>query len=118
MWLERYTLRAGHPPPTPPVKGGEFSAIFPQSVISVKKVDLHTSTFNQALAAEYLAGNCLAHHLPRIIALYQPKQEAMLNALDRYFPADFNWSRPEGAHVPVGSRAPGTGHGKTLFQIN
>ncbi len=65
-------------------------------VIVKQGVDLHTSTFNQALAAEYLTGNYLEDHLPRIIALYRPKQEAMLNALDRYFPVDFSWSRPEG----------------------
>ena len=65
-------------------------------VIVKQGVDLHTSTFNQALAAEYLTGNYLEDHLPRIIALYRPKQEAMLSALDRYFPADFSWSRPEG----------------------
>ena len=65
-------------------------------VIVKQGVDLHTSTFNQALAAEYLTGHYLDDHLPRIIALYRPKQEAMLAALDRYFPADFNWSRPEG----------------------
>ncbi len=65
-------------------------------VIVKQGVDLHTSTFNQALAAEYLTGDYLEDHLPRIIDLYRPKQEAMLRALDRYFPADFSWSRPEG----------------------
>lgn len=65
-------------------------------VIVKQGVDLHTSTFNQALAAEYLTGNYLDDHLPRIIELYRPKQEAMLNALDCYFPEDFTWSRPEG----------------------
>lgn len=65
-------------------------------VLAKQGVDLHTGTFNQALAAEYIAGGHLGKHLPRIVALYRPKQEAMLNALDRYFPADFRWSRPEG----------------------
>ena len=65
-------------------------------VIVKQGVDLHTSTFNQTLATEYLTGNYLDDHLPRIIDLYRPKQEAMLNALNRYFPADFSWSRPEG----------------------
>ena len=65
-------------------------------VIVKQGVDLHTSTFNQALAAEYLTGNYLEDHLPRIIALYRPKQEAMLAALGRYFPPDFSYSRPEG----------------------
>lgn len=59
-------------------------------------VDLHTSTFNQALAAEYFAGGYLGQHLPQIINLYRPKQEAMLHALDNYFPDSFRWSKPEG----------------------
>ena len=58
--------------------------------------DLHTSTFNQALAAEYVAGKHLEKHLPEIIEIYKPKQRAMLDALDAYFPHDFRWSKPEG----------------------
>jgi 2-aminoadipate transaminase len=65
-------------------------------VIVKQGIDLHTSTFNQALAAEYIAGRFLDRHLPKIIDLYRPKQEAMLAALDNYFPDEFNWSRPEG----------------------
>ena len=65
-------------------------------VIVKQGTDLHSSTFNQALAAEYIAGGYLARHLPNIINLYRPKQEAMLAALDKYFPDHFKWSRPEG----------------------
>jgi 2-aminoadipate transaminase len=59
-------------------------------------VDLHTSTFNQALSAEYLAGGHLKRHLPRIIELYRPRQEAMLDAMARFFPESFSWSVPDG----------------------
>lgn len=59
-------------------------------------VDLHTSTYNQALAAEYLRGGHLRQHLPTIIELYRPRQAAMLAALDRYFPEGFTPSQPEG----------------------
>jgi len=65
-------------------------------VIVKQGTDLHSSTYNQALAAEYISGGFLARHLPSIINLYRPKQEAMLAALDKYFPDNFNWSRPEG----------------------
>jgi len=65
-------------------------------VIVKQGVDLHTSTFNQALAAEYLTGHYLDDHLPWIITLYRPRQAAMLAALDYSFPSDFSWSRPEG----------------------
>ena len=65
-------------------------------VIVKQGVDLHTSTFNQALAAEYLSGNHLEQHLPHIVARYKPKKDAMLEALATCFPNDFTWSRPEG----------------------
>ncbi len=65
-------------------------------VIVKQGVDLHTSTFNQALAAEYIQGGYLQQHLPHIIRLYRPKKDAMLAALEAYFPKEFTWSRPEG----------------------
>ena len=58
--------------------------------------DLHTSTFNQALGAEYLSSGLQRRHLPKILKLYGPRQVAMLSALDAYFPESFTWSRPEG----------------------
>jgi 2-aminoadipate transaminase len=65
-------------------------------VIAKQGVDLHTSTFCQALAAEYITGGHLDRHLPKILAFYRPRQEAMLAALDEYFPREFHWSRPDG----------------------
>jgi 2-aminoadipate transaminase len=65
-------------------------------VIVKQGVDLHTSTYNQALAAEYLSGGYLQRHLPTIIKLYRPKQAAMLQALDRHLPDGFTWTQPEG----------------------
>jgi 2-aminoadipate transaminase len=65
-------------------------------VIVKQGVDLHTSTFNQALATEYLAGGYLKRQLPKIVEIYRPKQEAMLAALDGHLPETFRWSRPEG----------------------
>jgi len=65
-------------------------------VLSKQGVDLHTSTFNQALAAEYIVGGHLDRQIPRIVELYRPKQEAMLSAMDEHFPESFTWSRPEG----------------------
>ncbi len=65
-------------------------------VLVKQGTDLHTSTFNQALAAEYLTGGYLEQHLPKILDIYRPRQEAMLNALETWFPDGFNWSRPNG----------------------
>ena len=65
-------------------------------IIVKQGVDLHTSTFNQALAAEYIQGGYLEQHLPHIVRLYRPKKDAMLTALQTYFPDEFTWSKPEG----------------------
>jgi 2-aminoadipate transaminase len=65
-------------------------------VIARQGVDLHTSTLAQALSAEYIAGGHLERQLPRILEIYRPRQQAMLAALERHLPEDFQWTRPEG----------------------
>ncbi len=65
-------------------------------VIVKQGIDLHTNTLGQALAAEYLDGGHLQRHLPGILSLYKPRQEAMLAAISRFFPDSFDWSKPEG----------------------
>ena len=65
-------------------------------VLGKQGVDLHTSTFNQALAARYLAGGHLEHHLPRIIDLYRPKQEAMSRSIEKRLPTEFTCSPSDG----------------------
>ncbi|MBA4179608.1 MAG: PLP-dependent aminotransferase family protein [Anaerolinea sp.] len=65
-------------------------------VIARQGVDLHTSTLAQALSAEYIAGGHLERQLPHILELYRPRQQAMLEALERHMPEDFRFTRPEG----------------------
>jgi 2-aminoadipate transaminase len=65
-------------------------------VIVKQGIDLHTNTLGQALSAEYISGGHLQTHLPKIISLYRPRQEAMLAAMERFFPPSFSWSRPDG----------------------
>ena len=65
-------------------------------VLAKQGVDLHTATFSQALAAEYLAGGYLHRHLPHIIDFYRPRLEAMRAALSAELPDTFRWSQPAG----------------------
>jgi 2-aminoadipate transaminase len=65
-------------------------------VIAKQGVDLHTSTLNQALAAEYITGGYLEKQIPRIVDLYRPKQQCLLRALAEDFPEGFTWTQPEG----------------------
>ncbi len=65
-------------------------------VIAKQGVDLHTNTYSQALASEYLSKGYLEKQLLKIVDLYKPKQLAMLKALDKYMPKGYTWSSPEG----------------------
>lgn len=65
-------------------------------VIAKQGTDLHTGSFSQALAAEYLSSGYLAEHLPRICALYASRHRTMMEALETFFPDDWTWSKPEG----------------------
>ncbi len=76
-------------------------------VVVKQGTDLHTATFNQALAAEYLSGGHLERVLPGIVALYGPRLAAMLGALERHFPPSFRWSRPEGGMFVWAEGPPG-----------
>lgn len=65
-------------------------------VAAKQSVDLHTNSYGQYLAAEYLKTGHLKKHLPKILRIYKSRQEAMLDALKKYFPKTFRWTRPEG----------------------
>lgn len=59
-------------------------------------VDLHTATFNQMIAYELTRDGLLEQHVPVIRALYRERRDAMLAALEEYFPDNVTWTRPEG----------------------
>lgn len=65
-------------------------------VAAKQSVDLHTNSYGQYLAAEYLKTKHLTKHLPNILYIYKARQEAMFNALEKYFPKSFQWTQPEG----------------------
>lgn len=65
-------------------------------VIAKQGTDLHTQTFGQAIAALYLENGHLNEQLPKIIELYRPRRDAMLQALADHMPEDFRWTHPEG----------------------
>lgn len=64
--------------------------------IAKQGADLHTNTYAQALATEYIRGGYLDRQLPKIIDLYRPRQEAMLAAMDQFMPEVYRWTKPEG----------------------
>ena len=59
-------------------------------------MDLHTSTFSQMVAYEAARGGFLDRHLRRVREVYGARRNAMLAALDRFFPPGARWTRPQG----------------------
>lgn len=70
--------------------------IIQKMVILKQSLDLCTSSLNQLLAAEFLKAGLLRNHVQGIMALYQSRKDAMLQALERYMPEGVTWTKPEG----------------------
>jgi 2-aminoadipate transaminase len=58
--------------------------------------DLHTSTFTQILAYEVIADGFLDQHVQEIRTMYCQRRNAMLAAMEKYFPEGVTWTRPQG----------------------
>ncbi len=61
-----------------------------------QSADLHSNTYAQALATEYICGGTIERQVPKIIDLYRPRQETMLQAMKQRFPNSYRWTEPEG----------------------
>ena len=58
--------------------------------------DLCTNTLGQYIAAEYVTGGYLDEHVEKIKTIYVAKRDTMLAAMDKYFPEEAKWTKPDG----------------------
>lgn len=58
--------------------------------------DLHTPSFSQRIVHETVKDGFLDRHIPEIRTLYAAQCQRMLDALQREFPAQVSWNRPQG----------------------
>jgi 2-aminoadipate transaminase len=65
-------------------------------VLAKQGTDLHTATLNQIIAYELAHTGFLEKHVPRIRTLYRARRDAMLAALEEYFPDNVSWTHPQG----------------------
>ncbi|SMG61619.1 aminotransferase-like domain-containing protein [Paraburkholderia susongensis] len=65
-------------------------------VVAKQTVDLCSSPWTQAIAAEYLASGALERHLPRIVDAYAQKCRALCDALEAHLAQDIAFHRPAG----------------------
>ena len=59
-------------------------------------MDLHTSTFTQAVAYEVAKDGFLDEHVKLIRKVYGERREVMLAALKEHFPSEATWTHPKG----------------------
>lgn len=66
-------------------------------LVQIKQAtDLHSSTVTQMAIYEAIQSNFLEQHLPTVRDLYQRQCNYMLDAMAEHFPAELQWTRPEG----------------------
>ncbi|MFN8376328.1 MAG: PLP-dependent aminotransferase family protein [Anaerolineae bacterium] len=61
-----------------------------------QSTDLHTSPFTQLVISEVVRDGFLDSHIPHLREVYRQRRDLMLSLLERYFPPEVQWSRPQG----------------------
>ena len=65
-------------------------------LLAKEAADLCSSAFTQLVAERYLEGDRWRENLSTLVGIYRGRRDAMLDALEREFPADARWTRPLG----------------------
>jgi 2-aminoadipate transaminase len=65
-------------------------------VLGKQASDLCTSTLSQYFVNEYFGEGRWRDYIDSLIDVYRSRRDAMLDSLERHFPAEATWSHPEG----------------------
>jgi 2-aminoadipate transaminase len=61
--------------------------------------DYHTSLLLQAAVLEFCREGHYDRHLKRLASIYRDKSRTLTRALERFFPGNVSWTRPEGGYA-------------------
>jgi 2-aminoadipate transaminase len=75
--------------------------IIEKLVIMKQATDLCTTVLNQLIAYEYCRQNDIDKNIKSNVEIYRRKRNAMLEALDKYFPVEVTWTKPQGGFFVV-----------------
>jgi 2-aminoadipate transaminase len=84
---------------TPGIRLGYVCAPLPlvrRLELAKQASDLHTAQLTQMVVYDVIKDGFLDQHIPTIRTLYSTQCQAMLDAMDEWFPASVQWTRPEG----------------------
>ncbi|MFZ5753530.1 MAG: PLP-dependent aminotransferase family protein [Bacillota bacterium] len=81
--------------------------ILGKMVIGKQTTDVHTSNLSQMIIYEFCRQGLLTPHIASVREKYGRKRDLMLELLDKYFPEEVTWTKPEGglfiwAELPQG----------------
>jgi len=65
-------------------------------VLGKQAADLCTSTLTQYFVSEYFAEGRWREYIDNLVGIYRSRRDAMLEALERYFPEQAEWTEPGG----------------------
>lgn len=88
--------------------------LIPHFTMLKQTVDLHTDNFTQYTIAKFFEQNDVDEHVRQITDLYRSRKDAMIAAMEKYFPADVKFSRPTGGMF-LWVEVPGGIDTQTLF---
>lgn len=75
--------------------------IIEKLVIMKQATDLCTTALNQLIAYEYCRQSDIDKNIKSNVEIYRRKRNAMLEALDKYFPVEVTWTKPQGGFFIV-----------------
>ena len=84
---------------TPGIRLGYVCAPLPlvrRLELAKQAADLHTAQLTQMVVYDVIKDGFLDQHIPTIRTLYGNQCQAMLAAMDEFFPRSVTWTRPEG----------------------
>lgn len=84
---------------SPGIRVGWLAApppVMEKIVLGKQAADLCTSTLTQYFVREYFAQGTWLDYIQSLIEIYRSRRDAMLEALERHFPAQAEWTRPDG----------------------
>ncbi len=79
-----------------------------------QSTDLHTSTFAQMIAYEAARDGFMEEHVKLIRKVYKERRDAMLAALQDYFPPEVSWTHPHGGLFVWVTMPPGVDSSRLL----
>jgi 2-aminoadipate transaminase len=65
-------------------------------IVAKQAADLHTNSFIQYVVYDYLIHNSIEKHIELISNVYGEQCKAMIHAMEKYFPKEVSFTRPNG----------------------